>query len=147
MEGRIALRREQHRYSADISWRHTPVHDNILLSGPFGQGLAELVRDESGAHLITAERREYSAANLEQLADQLFGFVLPLSGMASWIIGDAETTQRDQIGRPQRASMDGWTIDYLEWETERAEALPVLIDMRRDELEVRLKIIEWQDMQ
>jgi outer membrane lipoprotein LolB len=147
MEGRIAVRREQNRYSADISWRHTPAHDNILLSGPFGQGLAELVREESGAHLMTAERREYAAANLEQLADQLFGFALPLSGMARWIVGDAETTQRDQAGRPQRATIDGWNIDYLDWETEHAEALPMLIEMRRDELEVRLKIIEWQDLQ
>jgi outer membrane lipoprotein LolB len=145
--GRIAVRSEQNRYSGELSWRHTPTDDNILISGPLGQGLAELVRDASGAHLTTAERREYSAPDLDQLASQVFGFGLPLAGMAHWIVGNADTTQRDDAARPQRAVVDGWSIEYLDWEEESANALPLLIEMRRDELEVRLKIIEWQDLQ
>ncbi len=141
------MRREQNRYSAGISWRHAPGRDNILLSGPLGQGLAELVRDESGARLTTAERHEYSAPDLEQLSAQVFGFALPLTGMAHWIVGDVETTQRDTAARPLTLVVDGWNIDYLDWEAPRPDALPMLIDMRRDDLEVRLKITEWQDLQ
>jgi outer membrane lipoprotein LolB len=147
LQGRIAVRREQNRFSGELSWRHSPSDDNILISGPLGQGLAELTRDAAGAHLTTAERRKFSAPDLDQLATQVFGFALPLSGMAQWIVGNADTTQRDAAGRPQRAVVDGWNIDYLDWEAASADALPLLIEMRRDELEVRLKIIEWQDLQ
>jgi outer membrane lipoprotein LolB len=146
LEGRIAVRREQERFSGDISWRHAPTDDNILIIGPLGQGLAELTRDASGAHLTTAARRKFSAPDLDQLATQVFGFALPLSGMAQWTVGTADTTQRDEAGRPQHAVVDGWSIDYLDWEAASADALPLLIEMRRDELEVRLKIIEWQDL-
>jgi outer membrane lipoprotein LolB len=147
LAGRIAVRREQNRYSGELSWRHSLTEDNILISGPLGQGLAELVRDATGAHLTTAERREYSAPDLDQLAAQVFGFALPLSGMARWIVGNTDTAQRDEAGQPQRAVADGWSIEYLDWEAESTNALPMLIEMRRDELEVRLKIIEWQDLQ
>jgi outer membrane lipoprotein LolB len=147
MEGRIAVRRDTNRYSADISWRHRPIRDDILLSGPLGQGMAELVRDDSGARLTTAERREYSAPDLEELSTRVFGFALPLSGMARWIVGDAEATERDSAGRPQRATAERWSIEYLDWEADSPNAMPLLIEMRRDELDVRIKIIEWQELQ
>jgi outer membrane lipoprotein LolB len=109
--------------------------------------LAELIRDASGARVTTADRREYAAADLEQLSTQIFGFALPLSGMAHWIVGDAAATQRDAAGRPQQLVVDGWSIDYLDWTSESADALPQLVDMHRDDMEVRLKIIEWQELQ
>ena len=43
LEGRFSLLHENKNYSGRISWRHDGAHNEVLLSSPFGQGLAEIV--------------------------------------------------------------------------------------------------------
>jgi outer membrane biogenesis lipoprotein LolB len=74
----------------------------------------------------------------------VFGFELPLEGMPRWLLGDVTPTQRDEPGRPLAAQIDGWDIRYLGYESDAADALPVLIEFRRDDIEVRLKVDSWQ---
>jgi outer membrane biogenesis lipoprotein LolB len=39
---------------------------------------------------------------------------------------------------------DGWQIAYLVYESAAPDALPTLIELRRDDIDVRLKIDTWQ---
>lgn len=147
LEGRLALRKGDTRYSANVNWQHDSNHDDILLSGPLGQGGAELVRDNGRALLTLADKRQFTAASLEELSIELFGFSVPLSGMAHWVLGQAgEPAGTDAAGRPRQLRAEGWEIDLLAWEDEGADALPSLIELRRDDLEVRLNVLEWQDL-
>ena len=43
----------------------------------------------------------------------------------------------------QRLLSDGWLVAYLEYESDAADALPTLVELRREDIEVRLKIDEW----
>jgi outer membrane lipoprotein LolB len=131
LDGRISVRQSQSRQSGNISWRHDTTGDEILLTTPLGQGVAELTRDASGARLVTADRREFAAGDWEGLAEQVFGARLPLNDLPAWVAGHA----------PPRAS--GWQVEYLEYQSEAADALPTLIEIRRDEIELRLKVSEW----
>jgi outer membrane lipoprotein LolB len=143
------VRKGDSRYSASVSWQHGRNGDSLLLSGPLGQGLAELVRDGNGARLTLSDHRQYAADSLDELSAKVFGFPLPLSGMAHWVVGSAPqgtVEGRDAQGRPQRLAADGWAIDLLAWETDSGDALPNLVELRRDDLEVRLKILDWQDV-
>lgn len=130
-DGRIVVRESQSRHYANISWRHDPGRDEILLTTPLGQGVAELSRDARGARLVTAERREYAAADWEGLSEQVFGARLPLDDLPKWLSGRA----------PPAAS--GWRVQYLEYQSEAADALPTLIEARRGDVELRLKVSEW----
>ncbi|MBI5786502.1 MAG: outer membrane lipoprotein LolB [Rhodocyclales bacterium] len=131
LDGRIVVRESQSRHYANISWRHDARHDEILLKTPLGQGVAELSRDSRGARLVTAERKEYVADDWEGLSEQVFGARLPLDDLPLWLSGRA----------PPRAS--GWRVDYLEYQSDAADALPVLIEARRGDIELRLKVSEW----
>jgi outer membrane lipoprotein LolB len=149
LNGRLAVHNGETRYIAGVSWQHSPGGDTILLSGPLGQGLAELVRDGSGSHLTLADHRQYAAAELDELSQQVFGVRLPLAEMTRWVVGDsqgAEIAATDDTSRPQRMAAAGWTIDLLERESEAPGALPTLIDVHRDDLGARLKVLEWQDV-
>ncbi|HTY04394.1 MAG TPA: outer membrane lipoprotein LolB [Rhodocyclaceae bacterium] len=131
MEGRIVVRQSQSSHYANISWRHEPAQDQILLTTPLGQGVAELVRDAYGARLRTADRREVVAPDWDSLAEQVFGAKLPLSDLPSWVAGEA----------PPPTS--GWRVAYLDYQDDAPDALPTLIEVKRDDIEVRLKITEW----
>lgn len=131
LDGRIVVRESQARHYANISWRHSATRDEILLTTPLGQGVAELSRDARGARLAMADGREYTADDWEGLSEQVFGARLPLDDLPSWLAGHV----------PARAS--GWRVEFLEYQSDAADALPVLIEARRGNLELRLKVSEW----
>ncbi len=128
--GRLAVRQNETSHHVHIDWRHAPDGDVILLTTPLGQGVAELVRDASGARLTLAERRSLSAGDWNALAREVFGIPLPLDRVHRWLIGDLSDTQ-------------GWRIEILERENQGG--LPTLLELERDDIRVRLKIDAWQE--
>ena len=144
LEGRLSIRQGDKPYASNIEWQHTPDGDRIFLCGPLGQGIAELSRDATGATLLTADRRTVKAADWSSLAEALLGIRLPLSGAVRWITGDVQPTLLDAVGRPRRALDQGWIIDYLEYESPHADALPASMEFQREDIEVRLRVGQWQ---
>ncbi|WP_172599982.1 outer membrane lipoprotein LolB [Sulfuricystis multivorans] len=133
IDGRLAVRRGEVRHHANLDWRHTPASDVILLSTPLGQGLAELVRDASGARLVLADGRTHTADDWNALAREVFGVALPLNGAARWLLGDLADTE-------------GWRVEILERASGAPDGLPTLIELSRDDIVVRLKIDAWQEV-
>jgi outer membrane lipoprotein LolB len=131
LDGRIVVREGQSRHYANISWRHDAQRDEILLTTPLGQGVAELSRDARGAKLVMAVRKEYVADDWEGLSEQVFGTRLPLDDLPHWLAGRG----------PPPAS--GWRVEYLEYQSDAADALPMLIEARHGDIELRLKVSEW----
>lgn len=144
MDGRFSARQGETRHHANFSWRHGTGGDEILITTPLGQGVAELTRDASGARLVTADRQVVEAADWESLSARVFGFTLPLSGLPRWLPGDVPADSRDARGRPEAARVEGWTIRYLDYESDAPDALPVLVEFQRDDMELRLKVDAWQ---
>ena len=146
--GRIALRKGEQRYAVNLTWRHAAQRDEILFATPLGQGLAELTRDAAGARLTMADHREFSAPDWQELSAQVFGFSLPLDALPRWLAGvvpsDALGVKRDAANRPQYMVSEGWQINYLDYESPAADALPTLLELKREDIEVRLKIDDWQ---
>jgi outer membrane lipoprotein LolB len=128
--GRLAVRQGEMRHYANVDWRHDARRDEILLTTPLGQGVAELVRDADGARLTLADKRSYAAADWSALSRQVFGLPLPLGASSRWLLGDITAT-------------DGWRVTVVERESATPDALPTVIELERDDITVRLKIDEW----
>lgn len=128
--GRLAVRQGETRHHVNVDWRHDARRDEILLTTPLGQGIAELVQDASGARLTLADRRGYAADNWSDLSRQVFGFPLPLGASSRWLLGDLSATE-------------GWRVTIVERERPVPDALPTVIELERDDIFVRLKIDEW----
>lgn len=148
LSGRVAVRNADQSFSAHIAWRHGPDgSEHVLLSTPLGQGLAELTADRSGARLATADRQDYVAPDLDALSEQAFGAPLPLSRLPRWALGQVPEPPADLAldpqGRVLRFSEQGWRVAYLAYESEAPAALPTLIQVRREDLELRLKVDRW----
>lgn len=128
--GRLAIRQGESRHHVTLDWRHAGSRDDILLKTPLGQGVASLTRDTSGARLVLADRREFAANDWSELAEQVFGFRLPLDSATHWVTGrEVEGTD--------------WRIHVVERESTQADALPSIIELERADIFVRLKIDEW----
>ena len=91
----------------------------------------------------SADRRTVDAPDWEALSGEIFGFRLPLAGLPRWLLADVAPTAVDRLGRPLSARAGEWLIAYLDYEADVPGALPVLMEFRRDDLEIRLKVDSW----
>ncbi len=144
----MAVNDGERSFSARLDWKHEPENDTILVSTPFGQTLASLRRDAEGAWLDTADDRSFRAADVESLSAQVFGHRLPLAAMPRWVLGaraDGGVVQaRDTLGRAKLIVERDWRVEYAQYESDAAEALPQLLRISRGQLEVRLRIDRWE---
>lgn len=146
LEGRFSLRHEDKNYSGRLSWRHVGASNEVLLSSPFGQGLAEIVTGEDGARLTTSEGRVYQAETTETLTQQVLGYPLPLALLTDWIRGRAAGghAEHDAFGRLAHVRQDGWNIDYS-YDNDDAQAPPSRIFAQRGgDFDLRLRVDEWR---
>jgi len=146
LAGRIAVRYRDDAGSGNIAWRHGARADEMLLTTPFGQGIARLSRAGDEITLTTQDGREFRAADAETLTEQVLGFRLPLLGLADWVRGrpapaPAPTQRRnDGSGRLLELEQSGWRIEYLDYEGK----LPSRLKLTFPGLELRLAVSEWK---
>jgi outer membrane lipoprotein LolB len=146
LEGRFSLRQEDKNYSGRLSWRHQGANNALMLSSPFGQGIAEITTSADGAQLTTSDGKRYSAPDVETLTAQVLGYSLPLALLTEWVRGRgtrSAAAELDAQGRLRHLRHDDWRIDY-DYASEAAQAPPSALFARRgDGLELRLRIDEW----
>ena len=146
LSGRIAVRYRDDAGSGNIAWRHGARADEMLLTTPFGQGIARLVRAGDEFALTTQDGSEFRAADAESLTEQVLGFRLPLAGLADWVRGrpapspSPSSTRADAEGRLVEFEQTGWRVEYLEYQGK----LPSRLRLTYPGLELRLAIGQWK---
>jgi outer membrane lipoprotein LolB len=150
LEGRVSIKSEGQSFSGGIRWRHDPARDEILLTSPLGQGVAELRQEDGRVTLKSADGRSHVAASGEALLDAVLGVRLPVDGMVHWLLaqprpGSPYEVERNGEGRVARLTQDGWRLEYGRYQVHGGHWLPGRIFARRDEvLEFRLVVDAWQ---
>jgi outer membrane lipoprotein LolB len=104
----------------------------IDLATPVGTTVARIDVGPDGARASGPGMAEARGNDPDQLAEQLLGWRLPVTGIADWIQGRPVPTRPARVerndGQPTAIEQDGWTIRY----TERfAGGRPRLIVMER----------------
>lgn len=150
LEGRVAVRSGEQNFSGGISWRHGQEQDDILLTAPLGQGVAELRATPGEVVLVDGKGQRHQAVDAESLTRQVLGMTLPLRGLGWWVTGhsrpDAEARFRpDETGRLAGLSQDGWEIEFSRYRETQGVTLPgKLVARRGEDLEVRLVADTWE---
>jgi outer membrane lipoprotein LolB len=130
LAGRIAARYGSESFTGNIAWRHARNGDELLISTPTGQGVAQIVRQGEAVLLKTAEPREYRDSDSEALTERVLGFRLPVEGLADWVQGRPV---------PQLESR-GWKVDYQERDS---QGRPTRMRLTYQGIELRLAIAKW----
>lgn len=134
-EGRISLRQGEQRDHLRFRWEHAPRSDAVLLMSPLGQGLAELTRDAAGARLKQPNQATIAADTLPQLVQRVLGAPLPLEAMAEWLRGARAARSGD---------VDGWRVLISETTAFRQHRLLRVMEARREDVELKLVVDEWE---
>ena len=149
IEGRFSLRQDNRNHSGRLAWKHAGAGDEILLSSPFGQGIAAIVVNADAATLTTHEGKVYSAPDAPTLTEQVLGYRLPLALLTDWVRGrnaEAARVERDASGRPMRLRHEDWVVEYG-YDSDDPLAPPGrLFAERLGSFELRLRIDEWIDL-
>jgi len=145
LSARLAARYGAESFSGNLAWRHAERNDEMLITTPFGQGVARIVREGDTVILTTAEPKEYRASDAESLTEEVLGFRLPLAGLADWVRArpsdDAPfKNEKSADGRLQRLEQSGWRIEYMEYEGDRPSRMRLLYPG----IELRLAISAWK---
>lgn len=102
------------------------------LSAPLGATLARFETGPAGAQLTVpgTPPRVVRGRSPEELADEVLGYALPVSGMGDWILGrPAPGRAASQSADGSMIEQDGWTIRILERFADGA--LPRLLTFQR----------------
>lgn len=147
LDAALTRNHQLQRFAGSLDWTHdSPTQQTLLLSGPFGQGLAQVTVDENGARLRTRDGQHAHAESAAALLAQL-GYPLPLDELERWLFGQGSSEarlQRDAAGRTVQLNDRGWQIRY-DYEDAR-QPYPSHLTLHRDsELELQLTIESWQD--
>ena len=130
LAGRIAARSGKDAFTGNISWRHARNGDEMLITTPTGQGVAQILRQGDAVLLRTSEPREYRAADSEELTQRILGFPLPIEGLAQTIQGKASPAMEAR----------GWKVEYQEYDEQKR---PTRLRLTNAGAEVRLAISQW----
>ena len=149
--GRVAVTYDGRNFSSSVRWEHAPERDEIWLLTPTGQALAQIVADDAGATLTGADRREYSAADVESLTRRALGWELPLTRLAWWARGaivpggTIGEVVRDEHGRLVRLRQDDWQITLVHTPPGgEADGLPRRVELVRESSHIRLVVDQWR---
>jgi outer membrane lipoprotein LolB len=130
LAGRIAARYGDESFTGNLRWRHAGEGDELLISTPTGQGVAQIVREGNAVLLKTAEPREYRDNDAEALTTRVLGFPVPIDGLAEWVQGKPA---------PQLEGR-GWKVEYQERD---AQGRPTRMRLTYQGIELRLAISQW----
>ncbi|AMO57776.1 lipoprotein insertase outer membrane protein LolB [Endozoicomonas montiporae] len=147
--GRLGLRVPGQSGSMSVEWLQNQQSFTVYLDGPLGQSLAKIESSELGI-LVEADGKRYQGSTPESLLYDLTGWQLPVSYLRFWVQGmpvpDIQQTsmQLDNQGQLSHLQQAGWTIDYLEYQSQSPVSLPGRIRVIKDDIQLTLVARRWQ---
>jgi len=164
--GKASLSDGKRHAQISLRWQQMGEHYVIHLYGPLGSGAVRLSNatthpsapttkpaKQAKAHRLAVyyqdmkgEVRSYGSA--EKLLEKECGWRLPIAGLEWWLRGlprpeEAAIVVRDKVGRTTQIEQDGWTIEYLSYQSIAKKTYPHKVRLSRDKHLLKFVLREW----
>lgn len=147
--GKASLSDGKRHAQISLCWQQMGEHYVINLYGPLGSGAVRLSKtDKPGIHYqdMRGEIRSYGSA--EKLLEKECGWRLPISGLEWWLRGlprpeEAAIVVRDKAGLTTQIEQDGWTIEYLSYQSIAKKTYPHKVGLSFDKHRLKFVLREW----
>ena len=150
VDGRLSAQHGRDAIAISFSWTHAPPRDELVVSTPLGQSIAELSGDASTrrVELRTADGRVEVASDWGALTEHAVGVALPVEGLAAWAqaaprANAPHSVEADAAGRTAVLRQDGCEIVYAYGDDSTRR--PSRIRVACHDLEMRIAIDRWRD--
>ena len=148
IDGRLSARRGSEGVSIVFAWMHASPRDELVVSTPLGQAVAELSSDASirRVDVRTADGRRDESSDWETLTERVVGFPLPVAGLAWWVQGAPRegapySLEADVAGRASVLRQDGCEIVYAY--ADNSAQRPSRLTLVCHDVELRIVIDRW----
>lgn len=151
LSGRVSVKSDAQTLSGTLDWRRAGPEERLLVSGPLGQGAAEIERQDGALVLRTADGAEVREESDARMLQRVLGVALPLDGLVWWLSalprpGVEFQAMAGEDGRLARLDQDGWQIEYSRYREVAGRWLPGRVFASRGDLEFRLVVDAWEPL-
>lgn len=146
--GKIGIRTANETNSAHVNWEQQNDQFQINLTGPFGQGAAELSGNFESVLLKIAGHEDIQTDQPEVMLLERTGWDIPIKTLLHWIKGipspDQQATfELDTQGRLTQLTQANWQLEYTSYQQLESLWLPKKIQLHRNQIKLTLVIKGW----
>ena len=146
LEARIAVSGENGG-AGDLVWRQDGDAYSFSVRGANGKTL-RLSGDADRAILEGVDAQPDTGSDPQALLRQRLGTEVPFTALRRWalglrVAGEPAQVQFDPQDLPAQLVQSGWTVEYLDWFSDRTPALPKKVFATRGKDKVKLMIQSW----
>lgn len=148
IQGAIAIHSSTDSGSATIHWQQTQQNYALALLGPLGSNAVQIYGKPGLVTLQTAQGKQSSASNPEQLLYSQVGWKLPVSSLHYWIRGlpvpgEPAQSRFDSYHRLNTLSQQQWEIHFNQYSVFHGLELPTRIVLVHPQLNIKIVIYRW----
>ena len=149
IQGRLVVNNGSESWHMDISWQQQGDTYVIKLIAPLGAGQIQLRGDKHGVVLDDGETDPLYADNADSLLYESTGLQIPVRGLRYWVRGLPDPGMSNgevslSSGKLKQLQQGGWQLRFRRYQQVNNTSLPNKLFLRRDDLDVRLVIDQWQ---
>lgn len=151
INGRVALKTPQDKFSAALQWQQDTKSYQLRLSKLIG-GTLLLLENKDSVVTLQFDGKTYQDSHAERLLWQVTGWTFPIADFEYWVSGrlnpgsqPAVDIKRDDTGRIWSfTSADNWQVRYQNYKVFAGKALPHNLIIKKDDLQLKLRVSGWQ---
>ncbi|MDR8522826.1 lipoprotein insertase outer membrane protein LolB [Shewanella fidelis] len=151
MQGKLAVRTSQDRFSTNIYWLHSPHRDELTLTTVLGTTLLSL-SSQDGLVTLSVDGETYQDTNAQRLLTRVSGWSIPIDSLPLWLTGQLTAGDKlissDSQQRPSKLvnsqQLPPWQVEFKSWQKQSGADVPRLLNLTRGDLRLKLQLNKWQ---
>ncbi|GIU42674.1 outer-membrane lipoprotein LolB [Shewanella sairae] len=151
MQGKLAVRTPEDRFSTNLYWLHSPERDELKLTTMLGTTVLSL-SSQAGLVTLEVDGNTYQDTDAQRLLTRVSGWSIPIDSLPLWITGqltaDDKLISSDSQQRPIKLinaeQFPPWEVEFNSWQTQSGAEVPRLLELQRDKVRLKLQLNQWQ---
>ncbi|WP_025565763.1 lipoprotein insertase outer membrane protein LolB [Psychromonas sp. SP041] len=152
LTGKLAIFLEKERQTANIYWKQQGDNYSIQLTTFIGTRILQVTKNAQGVEIINNDDEVFTGQDANTLIKQLSpGLDLPISALQQWIKSNPANASY-QLNDQQQvsdilgldASQNLWEVSFQQYQNFSGIALPKRVDLKRDNIRLKIAINQWK---